>query len=404
MPTFEYKARDKAGKVINGSADANSPDTVAQNLRKLGYTIISIEMKHTAFGGIKLFERFGRVKSSDISLFSRQLATLVDAGIPILSALDSINEQTTNPILKDALSQVAMEVRGGASLADSLVKHPRCFSQTFVSMVEAAEVSGTLAQTLTRLAQLLEYEEQTKQKIKAATRYPIAVTTAIIVAFLILTVVVLPRYAQIYSKFDIELPLPTKVLLGINYVLSNYWYILLALFLFFVLGFSYYINTKTGRFKWDTLKLKVPVFGPLLLQISISRFMRVAAIMLKTGVPILKTFDHVATVVDNANISKSILQLKEHVNIGKDMAYAMRQDVIFPPIAVQMVALGEEAGKLDELLLKTSEFFDSQTDMTIQSLTGMLEPILILFLGCGVLVMALAVFLPMWNLVTIIKR
>ena len=392
------------GKLIDGSAEASSPDALAQNLRKLGYTIVSIEMKPTAFGGGKIFSRFGRVKSSDISLFSRQLATLVDAGIPILSALDSINEQTTNPILKDALSQVVMDVRGGASLADSLSRHPRCFSPTFISMVEAAEVSGTLSETLLRLAELLEYEEKTKQKIKAATRYPIAVTTALVIAFLILTVLVLPRYANIYSKFDIALPLPTRILLGINHVLTNYWYVLLIVFFLFVFGFSYYINTKSGRFKWDSLRLKVPIFGPLLLQISVSRFMRVAAIMLKTGVPILKTFDHVSAVAGNASVAKSILQLKDHVNIGKDMAYAMRQDIIFPPIAVQMVALGEESGKLDDLLLKTSEFFDSQIDMTIQSLTGLLEPILILVLGCGVLVMALSVFLPMWNLVTIIKR
>lgn len=404
MATFEYKARDKSGKVVSGVADASSSETVAQNIRKLGYTIISIDVKHTAFSGFKFFERFSKVKSSDIALFCRQLATLIDAGIPILSSLDSINEQINNPILKDALSQIVVEIRGGASLATAMAKHPKCFNSTFISMVEAAEASGTLPETLLRLTNLLDYEEETKRKIRAATRYPIAVTSALVIAFLILTVVVLPRYAKIYSKFDIELPLPTKALLGINFVITNYWYVLLFIFLAVVFGFSFYINTKRGRLKWDSLRLRLPIFGPLLLQISLSRFMRVAGIMLKTGVPILKTFDHVAAVAGNVSVANSIYKLKEHVNIGKDMAYGMRQDKIFPPITVQMVSVGEESGRLDELLLKTSDFFDSQTDVTIQSLTSMLEPILILFLGFGVLTMALAVFLPMWNLVTIIKR
>jgi type II secretory pathway component PulF len=404
MPTFEYKTRDKSGNVVSGTTEAESPDALAANLRKLGYIVISINPKLSFVPKTKFLERFKRVKSSDIAVFTRQLSTLIEVGIPLLSALESINEQTSSGLLKDAINQLGADVKAGVALADAMAKHPKCFGPAYVSMVRAAEASGTISQTLERLAILLDYEEQTRGKIKAATRYPMAVTTALGIAFLILTTLVLPRYAAIYSRFDIELPRVTKILLGINYTITHYWYLVILAAIILVFSFSYFIKTKKGQALWDRSKLRLPIFGPLVLKIYLSRFMRISGFMLKTGVPILKVLDQVASVTGNVNLSQCISRIKENVKVGKDMASSMKQEKIFPPIVVQMISLGEESGKLDDLLIRTADFFDSQVDLMIQSLTSMIEPVLILMLGLGVLVMALSIFLPMWNLVYIIKR
>jgi len=405
MPTFSYKARDKSGKQVTGTSEASSQAALAENLKKLGYAVISISEKSVkGASAISLFDKFTGVTNSEVAMLTRQLSTLIEVGVPILSALESINEQTGNSILKEAVSQISVDIKSGVSLAEAMSRHPKCFNQTYVGMVRAAEASGTLSQALQRLALLLEYEEQTRNKIKAATRYPITVTVALVLAFLVLTMFVLPRFSVIYSKFNVALPLVTRVLLGISFILSHYWY--LALFVFIVLAVSInrYINTKQGRFQCDALKLKLPVFGPLFMKIALSRFARVSGIMLKTGVPVLKVLDHVAGISGNVVVARSITKVREGVNVGRDMASTMKQEKIFPAVAVQMVSLGEETGKLDDLLTKTADFFDSQIDLTIQNLTSLLEPVLVVVLGFGVLIMALAVFLPMWNLVYIFKK
>ena len=404
MGTFEYKARDKSGKLVSGVAEAETEDLVASNLRKQGFLVSSVSLKRSRLPKVALFERLGSVKSQDVAIFTRQLATLIDAGVPIITALRSINEQTDNAFLRDALAEVTVDIEGGKSLAEAMSKHPKCFDQTYLSMVNAAETSGTLAMSLERLAILLEYEEQTRNKIKSATRYPITVTAAMVIAFFLITMLVLPRFAKIYSRFGTALPIPTKILLGIHFVIMHYWYLVILGIVIAIFAFYYFINTKKGRGLWDTFRIKVPIFGPLLLKISLSRFMRISGIMLKTGVPILRVLDHGSGVSGNVNIAGAINRVRDGVNVGKDIGSMMKKEQIFPAIAVQMIALGEESGKLDDLLVKTSDFFDSQVDVSIQNMTSLLEPVLILVLGCGVLTMALAVFLPIWNLVYLFKK
>ena len=405
MPTFAYKARDASGKLVNGINEAISAEALAENLKKLGYAVLSISIREKKNAlEESFFDKINGVKNSEVSMFTRQLSTLVDVGVPILTALESINEQSENTILKAAIVQLGVDIKSGVSLADALAKHPKCFNQTYISMVKAAEASGTLSQALARLAILLEYEEATRNKIKAATRYPITVTTALVIAFIVLTMFVLPRYAQIYSSFKIDLPLPTRILLGISFIVTHYWYFVLIGAVLVIIALNRYINTEKGRQQWDSLKLRLPVFGPLFLKISLSRFTRISGLMLKTGVPVLRVLDHVSNVSGNVIVSASINKIKEGVNNGKDMASTMKHDKLFPPIAIQMVALGEESGKLDDLLTKCADFFDSQVDLIIQNLTSLLEPVLVVGLGLGVLVMALSVFLPMWNLVNVIKK
>ena len=405
MVTFEYKARDKSGKMVSGVSEAVAPEAVAANLRKLGYAVVAIKEKRaSSLQKFSLFDIFTGVKTQDVTMFTRQLATLVETGIPLLSALESIKEQTTNAALTKAIIQMISDIRGGASLMEAMAKHPKCFNQTYIHMIAAAEASGKLQEALERLAIILDYEEATKNKIKAATRYPLTVTSALVIAFVVLTMFVLPRYANIYARFNAQLPLPTRILLGINFIFTHYWYIVIILVIGAIVGFRYYISTVKGRFLWDTFKIKVPIFGQLMLKISISRFMRIAGLMLKSGVPILKVLDHVANVTGNVVISKSILRVKENVNVGKGIAASMKQEKIYPPVVVQMISLGEETGKLDELFVKVSNFFDAQIDMMILNMTSLLEPLLISVLGLGVLTMALSVFLPMWNLMSVFKK
>jgi len=404
MATFEYKARDRSGKLASGVAEAETEDQVVSNLRRQGYVVSSVALKHSRLPKLAIFEKLGGVKAQDVAMFTRQLSTLIDAGVPIITSLRSINEQTENAFLRDAIAEVVVDIEGGHSLSESMSKHPKCFNQTYLSMVDAAEASGTLSTSLERLAILLEYEEQTRHKIKAATRYPITVTVAMVLAFFLITMMVLPRFAKIYARFDTGLPLPTRILLGINFAIIHYWYLVIFGIVLLTFGFYYFINTKGGRHIWDSFKLKFPVFGPLLLKISLSRFLRVSGIMLKTGVPILKVLGHGAGVAGNVIIASAIDRVKDGVNIGKDIGSVMKKEEIFPAIAVQMISLGEESGKLDELLIKTSDFFDAQVDVSIQNMTSLLEPMLILVLGCGVLTMAMAVFLPIWNLVYLFKK
>lgn len=337
-------------------------------------------------------------------MFTRQLATLQKAGLPILSSLKALREQAVNKKLKEVIGQILRDIEGGSSLSSALAKHPKAFSVLYVNMVNSGETAGTLDQVLERLADLGEHDEKIKMRVKAATRYPVIVVVSMLIGFLILIAVVVPRFARIYAQFTTVLPLPTQILLGIQYVLSRFWWFLLLAAAAGIFGFNKFINTKKGRFFWDGLKLKVLVFGPLVLKLSMSRFSRLTSMLMKSGVPILKVLELASGGAGNVIISRTIDSIKASVNEGKGMAEPMKVSGVFPPIVVQMVSAGEETGKVDELLLHVSDYYDSQVEYTIDNLTSLIEPILIFVLGTGVLFMALGIFLPMWNVMSLFKR
>jgi MSHA biogenesis protein MshG len=406
MAYYQYRVRDSSGKVVNGTMEATSEDAVADILGKGGYTIITISpgSPPSASKSISFLKRFSRVKPQELAVFTRQLSSLISAGIPIIRALGSICQETENSFFKETIESVILDVEGGGSLSASLKKHPQCFTDIYVNLVRAGETSGNLDVILERLATLGEYEERTKAKIRTATRYPIFVTTALGIAFLVLTMGVLPRFAKIYERFETGLPVPTRILLGINHVLSNYWYVVLLVIGALVFLFITYISTPHGRLQFDRLTLKLPVFGELTTKIVLSRFARISGIMLGSGVPILSVLELSADSSGNAEVSQVVRRIKNELDQGKSMAEAMRKYSLFSSIIIQMVALGEETGKMDELLIKVSDYYDMQVDMQIENLTSLLEPMLILILAGGVLVMALSVFLPMWNLMTLFRN
>jgi len=404
MPKYQYKSRDKFGKEARGIMEADGEDAVAQKLIQMGFTPISIT--ETKVSGLPLNSSGPgtRIKFSELNMFTRQLATLQKAGLPILLSLNALSEQAQNKTFKEVISRIIRDIESGSNLSGALEKYPKIFNSLYLNMVASGEASGRLDEVLERLATLSEHDETIRLRIKSATRYPIIVVVAMIIGFVVLTVLVVPRYAKIYEQYTKALPLPTQILLWINYAVTKLWWALIITAIGARFLFKRYIGTKIGRFSWDSLKLKVPVFGPLILKLSISRFTRITGTLMRSGIPILKILDISSGSTGNEVVSKAVTNIRNNVMEGKGIAAPMKASGLFPPIVTQMVTVGEETGKLDELLIHVSDYYDEQVDYTINNLTSLIEPILIFFLGLGVLFMALGIFLPMWNLMSIFKK
>lgn len=407
MTTYQYKARDKFGKAVQGVMEADSEQAVSVKLGQMGHIPITIKPGKGLQGELqinKIFERFKRVKFTELNMFTRQLFTLQNAGLPLLSSLMALKEQTINPIFKEAIEQTARDIEGGLSLSAALAKHPGIFNALYVNMVKSGEVSGRLGEILERLATLGEHEEKILLRIKAATRYPMIVVTTIVTAFLGLVTLIIPRFAKLYAQFETALPLPTQILLGIHYTITRLWWLVILLGVALVFLFRKLISNQEGLSWWDGLKLKVPIFGPLTLKLSMSRFCRITGTLMRSGVPILQILELVSESAGNKVISTAIDRIQASVNEGKGMLVPMKMSGLFPPLVIQMVAVGEETGKVDELLLHVSDYYDSQIDYTINNLVALIEPILIFALGIMVLFLALGIFMPMWNMMSLFRK
>ena len=398
MNTYQYKARDRFGKAINGTIEAASEELVALKLKEAGYAPVSIKKASEKGTVIKLFDKFKGVGLSEVNMFSRQFFSLQRAGLPILSSLDGLRDQAENKIFKEAIGQIGRDIEGGMDLSSALARYPKIFNEIYVSMVKIGETAGILDDTLERLAVLGENEERIRSQIKSATRYPVIVVCAIAIGFIILTTLVVPRFARLYSHFTTALPIPTQILIWINYAITKFWWLTTIILSILSFGFYRFINTERGRRWWDNLKLKVPVFGPLILKLNMSRFARVTGILMKSGVPILRILELASSGAGNVIISRTLDNIRISVSEGKGMVEPMKFSGMFPPVVTQMVSVGEETGKIDELLMYVADYYDAQANYTIANLTTLIEPILIVILGSGVLLMALGIFLPMWNM------
>lgn len=403
MPTYKYRVRDKHGRAVSGLMGGASEKEVVENLKKMGYAPIDIKEQKPQKDILNI-ALFDRVKDEDKVIFTRQIHTLLDAGVPLLTGLEAVSEQSAPGLLKDTISKIKADVESGTSFSDALSKYPKIFSSLYVNMVKSGEASGKLDEVVKSLAEMGEYDIEIKSKVKTATRYPMLALGTLVVAFFVIVLFIVPKFAYFFSSFDMELPLPTRMLLTLYMVVHDYWYFTLAGGIALIFGFIKLINTSFGRSKWDMLKLKVPVFGPLLAKLCMSRFAKTTSILITSGIDMLTTLDLTAEVVGNVIIARAIKDIKDGVNQGKGLAGPMRVSKLFAPIVVQMVAIGEESGKLDELLLKASEHYDQQVDYAMKNLTTLIEPILIFALGFMVLFVALGVFLPMWNMVQIVNH
>jgi len=404
MTNYKYKARDKSGKSVTGLLEAETEGSVVDNLKKMGYTPVSVE-KYTEKKPLfsKSIKLFSRVKEEDMILFTRQMSTLLKSGIPLLSGLDAVGEQTTSTVLKKAILRVKKDIEAGLSFSEALSKHPRVFPSLYISMIKTGEATGLLDSIMERLAELEEYEYDIKTKIKSAVRYPLITVATLIGAFFALVLFVIPRFATLFQQYDMVLPLPTRALLFLYEMLTKRWYIAIIFVAVVVFGVGKFISTNYGRKMWDRLKLKVPVFGPLLLKLYMARFTRTSSILIASGITMLQTLDLAKNVVGNSVISDGIIAIKDGVNEGTGLAAPMKLTKLFTPMVIQMVSIGEETGKLDDLLARASEHYDQQINYTMKNLTTLIEPILLFCLGIMVVVVALAVFLPLWNMVYVYK-
>jgi type II secretory pathway component PulF len=405
MPTFKYRVRDRLGKAMTGTIEAPTLEMAGDHLYQTGYLPISIE-EETASISINLsdiWKRFQKVKLEELIVFSQQLSTLYKAGLPLLSGLKGLRDQTLNQRFKEILEEIGLQIEGGNTLFGSMSRYPDVFPVVYVNMIRAGETSGRLGESLDRFVTLADRELRTRQRVKETTRYPKIVIFSVIIAFFVLLAFVIPRFVQVFARFNTSLPLPTRMMIGINNFSHNYWYLLLSAIVLIPLLLNRYLRTEKGRFFWDRFKMRIPGFGRLFLIAALSRFAHTFVMLNKSGIPILQTLEITSTTINNVILSQSIEEISRKIREGGSLADAMRESGKFTPLVIQMVAVGESTGTLDEMLVRITEYYDLELENAIKKMTTYIEPALTLFMGVVVLFLALAVFLPWWNMASLFK-
>ncbi len=402
MLNFSYRVRDRKGKAITGSMQGDSPEAVAEALGKQGYFPMNVvESKPFNMSFLDIFKP--RLKKDELSIFTRQLWTLQKAGLPLLSGLSSLREQATSMVFKKVIVDIISDLESGTSLSATLAKQPRIFKPVFVHMVRAGEASGKLDEIFYQLSEMGEFEARTQERIRSATIYPIITLFSLSVAFIAVTTFVVPKFSSIFEGAGRKLPMPTQILLFINSTIRYHWLEAVSVLVALILLFRFYVSTPRGRFQCDYLKLKLPIFGKLMFFLQMSRFGRILSELLKTGVPILQSLQLVSDTLNNRVIEKAMGVITANVNEGKGMSGAMKSTGLFTPMVVQMVEVGEHSGRTDELLGYVASYYEDQANLMIKNFSTLIEPILLFFLGGMVLLLALGVFLPIWDLSRVVQ-
>jgi type IV pilus assembly protein PilC len=402
--TYTYKVRDKQGKILQGSLDADSTTLVANKLREMGFVPLAIDKK--ASGGLKTEIKLpgaGKPKIKDIAVFSRQFAVMIDSGLSLLRALYILEEQTENKVLAKILGEVRQDVEKGSSLSQALGRHPKTFNRLYVSMVRSGEIGGSLDRVLIQLADTIEKQVALRQKIKSAMTYPVAVLALVILILMAMLVFIVPTFKTLYDDLGGTLPLPTRVLLAVSAIMVKALPIIILAVTGFVFAFKRWIESDKGRAVWDSFKLRVPVFGKLVRLIALTRFSKTLAALLRSGVPILESLEITSDTVGNTVVAAAVKDVQEGVKQGEPIAKRLENHPVFPPMVVQMLAVGEETGAVDTMLEKVGDFYEREVEATVESLTSLLEPLLICVLGGAVGSMVVSLYMPMFNIIKLIK-
>jgi type II secretory pathway component PulF len=405
MAIFSYKARDERGSLIAGTMDADSQRAVSAHLDSMGLFPVAVSEKRGAglFSIDDFLTKLDKVKLDDIIFFTRQLRTVIKAGVPLISGLKALEEQTNNRKLKKVIKKVWQDLDRGESFSGALSGHTDVFSDLYVSMVKAGEVGGVLDEVLERLAQLLEFQMKTKEMFKSAMRYPTMVVGAIVIAFGVLVTFVIPKFSLLFKGSTVKLPFPTRVLLVINDLAQAYGVFILGGVVGICIAGYVYTRTEQGQLMRDRLKLKLPFMGDIILKICLSRFAYVQENLIRAGVPIVTALEIVARTVGNLVITKKVIEISEKIEKGRGIAKPMKDSGIFPPLVLHLIATGEDTGSLEEMLREVSLHYDSEVNYSLARLSSWIEPILIGVLGGMVLFIALAVFLPWWGMMDAMK-
>jgi len=399
MPNFTYKAKDAKGEAIHGSMEAESQAIVINRLQSMGYfpLLVHAEVTGKRISTLSKFLR-GRVRNSDISAFNRQLADLISAGIPLVKALAIIVNQTPSENLREIISTVSGDVQGGDTLASALSKHPAVFSKLYCAMVRAGETGGMLDSILERLADFSEMEDEIRNKIKSAMIYPVVMIAAGATAITILMTVVIPKIMSIFKDMEQALPMPTQILIGIMNFLGNRWYLIIGGALLGCGVIYQFLHTEEGRAFWHRTQLRIPILGDVILKREVARFARTLGSLLKNGVSILSSLEITREVMSNSLVQEEILKVSENITQGSGIAAPLKGSKIFPPLVVNMVAIGEETGRLHDVLLRIASSYEVQVERSIKTLTALIEPMIILFMGLVVMFVVVSMLLPIFTL------
>ena len=400
--TYDYKVRDRTGNVVTGQLVGDSESLVLQKLREMGMTPVEVK-KHTDGLKMEINLRPGRVKLKELSVFCRQFATMVNSGLPILRALAILSEQTESKELQKVLLGTRLDVEQGASLSGAMARYPKAFNDLFIAMVKAGETGGVLDTVLLNLADMIENEVELRRKIKSAMTYPVAVVCLVVLIMGAMLLFVVPQFETIYSTLGGQLPVPTRILLAASRMVRTYWWMVIALSVGATIAFRRYKKTPAGRLQVDRVKLKAPVFGPLFQKVALARMASTFGMLLRAGVPILQALDIVKDTVNNKVMSGALEEVKVSVREGESIARPLAKHGVFPPMVVQMIAVGEETGGVDTMLDKVSQFYNSEVEATVDALTSLIEPLLIAFIGGAVGAAVIALYMPMFNIIKLIK-
>lgn len=402
MPAFTYRGRTGAGEVVNGVLEGATPGAVADLLFGSGVTPLEIKpapasaLKKDGGSGLNFFAP--QVLHVDILLFTRQLYTLMKAGVPIMRALAGLQESSGNPAMKSLLGSLRESLDSGRELSVSLARHPRIFTPFYLAMVRVGEMTGRLEEVLLRLFDHMEFERFMREQVKSALRYPSFVILAMVAAMFVVNIWVIPAFAKVFSGFGAELPLMTRILIGFSNFMVDWWHLLLGAIVAAGFAFKSWIGTVRGRYLWDKLKMRIPIAGKIVRKATLARFARSFALASRSGVPVIQALTTVAQTVDNAFIADKVERMKDQVERGESVLRAAITSRAFTPVVLQMIAVGEESGSLDEMMEEISSMYQSEVEYELKTLSQQIEPILIVALGAMVLVLALGIFLPLWDL------
>jgi MSHA biogenesis protein MshG len=407
MPVYAYKGRSANGDLVQGTLEGADSGAIADVLFSTGITATDIKVsqkmraEEKSVGSEKsLWTKLNEkpVTPMDLMLFSRQMYTLLKAGVPIMRALAGLQESTQSPAFAEMLKDLRESLDSGRELSAAMRRHPTIFSPFYISMVQVGEMTGMMDETFMRLFTHLEFEKRMKESIKSAVRYPIFVVVAMAIAIVIVNIFVIPAFIKVFEGFHTELPLMTRLLIGSSSFFVKFWPLLLALVIGAVVAFRSYTNTVAGRLKWDQYKFLIPIAGKIILKSTLARFSRSFALGMKSGIPIMQGLSSVAMVVDNEFMRSKVEKMREGVERGESILRTAVAANVFNPVVLQMIAVGEETGDLDGLMFEVAEMYEQEIDYEIKTLAAQIEPIMIVALGILVLILALGIFLPMWDL------
>ncbi len=399
--TYAYRVRDRQGKIISGKLEAENETSVSQRLREMGYFVIGIEEERVSLTKKELHIFKPKVKNKDITVFTRQFATMINAGLPLVKCLSILSEQTESPVLSEIIADVQHEVEMGRSLSEALAKHPDTFKELYTSMVKAGEIGGVLDDVLLRIASTLESEDEIRRRIKSAMTYPIAMMCISLLLLVVMLIFVVPTFEKMFKDMGASMPFLTSFIMSVSHFLVSWKGAVLVLALVAGLYFlRRWMKTPGGRRKVDALKLKLPIFGNLFHKMALSRFSRTLGTLVSSGVPILQALEITSNTVGNVLVAEAVDDVRAGVKEGDSIAKPLGQSPLFPPMVTQMLAIGEETGALDTMHTKVSDLYDSEIEAMVVSMTSLLEPVMMVFLGAVVGTIVIALYLPIFSMVT----